>query len=148
MSNHLQKITTRAKQLKKLHPNTSWINLVKKASAEYRSGSLGAKNPKKKKAYQTGSSNKVADRKIKAKSPGKRKSATGRKYFERRANRSDMPGTLTGVSSATLTSTLKTRLKDELGKQLVKRETATTKRDRRAAQKLVAETKYKLKKLS
>ena len=31
MSNHLQKITTRAKQLKKSFPGTSWINLVKKA---------------------------------------------------------------------------------------------------------------------
>jgi len=31
-----------------------------------------------------------------AKAPGKRKSATGRTYYERRANRSDVPGTLLG----------------------------------------------------
>jgi len=148
MANHLKKITTRAKQLRKSHPNTSWINCVKKASAEYRSGSIGAAKPKKKKAYQTGTTTKAIDKRIKAKAPGKRKSATGRKYFERRANRSDMPGTLTGVSSATLTSALKNRLKDQLGKQLVKRETATTKRDRKAAQKLVSDTKSKLRKLS
>ena len=35
----------------------------------------------------------------KAKSPGKRVSASGGVYYERRKNRSDMPGSLTGVNS-------------------------------------------------
>lgn len=38
MSTHLQKITARAKQLKKQHPNTKWTNLVKKAAKELKAG--------------------------------------------------------------------------------------------------------------
>lgn len=49
---------------------------------------------------QTGTSNKVKDEKRKALAPGKRKSATGKSYTERRANRSDKPGSLTGVNLA------------------------------------------------
>lgn len=44
---------------------------------------------KKVKAYQTGRSNLKMDEKRKAKLPGKRKSASGRTYYERRKNRSD-----------------------------------------------------------
>jgi hypothetical protein len=42
MANALKKITTRAKQLQKKHPNSKWVSLVKKAGAEYRAGKLGA----------------------------------------------------------------------------------------------------------
>lgn len=49
--------------------------------------------PKKKKVYQTGNSSSVRDRMIKAKPPGKRKT-----YTERRKNRSDMPGKMTGTA--------------------------------------------------
>lgn len=52
---------------------------------------LGAKPAAKK---QTGSSNKARDIKRAAKAPGKRKSASGRTYYESRKNRSDRPGTL------------------------------------------------------
>ena len=44
---------------------------------------------KRAKNYQTGSSNRANDKQRKAKAPGKRISATGRAYTERRANRSD-----------------------------------------------------------
>lgn len=37
MSNVLKKITARAKQIRKIHPSTSWKAAIKKASAEYRS---------------------------------------------------------------------------------------------------------------
>lgn len=47
--------------------------------------------------YQTGSSNKLYDSMKKAQGPGKRVSATGGVYYERRKNRSDMPGSLTGI---------------------------------------------------
>ena len=40
-------------------------------------------------SYQTGTSIKSYDVRHKAKKPGKRKSATGKIYYERRANRSD-----------------------------------------------------------
>lgn len=151
MSNALKKITTRAKQLQKKHPNTKWVNLVKKAGADYRAGKLGkvgvAAKPKKK-TWQTGSSVKRKDKQRKALAPGKRTSATGHKYTERRKNRSDVPGTLTGVSAATLTSELKSRIKEKLGKQLVRKELATTKRDRTKLGKEVRATKLQLKRLS
>jgi hypothetical protein len=47
--------------------------------------------------YQTGSSNKIKDESRKALPPGKRKSASGKTYTERRTNRSDKPGSLLGV---------------------------------------------------
>lgn len=51
---------------------------------------------------QTGTSNKVKDATRKALAPGKRKSATGKSYTERRANRSDKPGSLLGVNITNL----------------------------------------------
>ena len=42
--------------------------------------------------YQIGRSNKASDEKRKAKLPGDRRSASGKKYVERRKNRSDRPG--------------------------------------------------------
>lgn len=35
---HLKKITDRAKQIRRAHPNTKWISAVKKASEEIRTG--------------------------------------------------------------------------------------------------------------
>lgn len=55
------------------------------------------KRKSKKKPYQTGRSNKTADRQRKARKPGKRKSKSDSTYTERRKNRSDMPGKLTGL---------------------------------------------------
>jgi hypothetical protein len=45
-SNALKKITTRAKQIRKAHPGTSWKGAVKKAGAEYRAGKKPAKRKK------------------------------------------------------------------------------------------------------
>lgn len=45
---------------------------------------------------QTGRSNTAKDMTRRAKSPGKRTSSTGKVYYERRANRSDKPGSLLG----------------------------------------------------
>jgi len=59
--------------------------------------SLGAKPAAKK---QTGTSNKARDLKRTAKAPGKRKSASGRTYYESRKNRSDRPGTLMAPAKA------------------------------------------------
>lgn len=52
---------------------------------------------RRKGTYQTGGSNKRRDKMVRAKTPGKRKSAGGSIYYERRRNRSDMPGKLLGV---------------------------------------------------
>ena len=55
--------------------------------------SLGAKPAAKK---QTGKSNIAKDKARKALSPGQRVSAKGKKYYEYRRNRSDVPGTMLG----------------------------------------------------
>jgi hypothetical protein len=56
------------------------------------------KAPIKKKKRQTGKSNILIDMRVKAKPPGKRKSANGKIYYEYRKNRSDKPGQLTGIN--------------------------------------------------
>lgn len=75
-----------------------WIDAVKQASKELKSeGKIG----EAKSFRQTGSSNRVRDKRVKAKAPGKRIVSHGRGkktvYYERRKNRSDKPGQLTGV---------------------------------------------------
>jgi hypothetical protein len=67
---------------------------AKKAPAKKKAS---AKKATVKKAYQTGSSNKLYDSMRKAQGPGKRVSATGGVYYERRKNRSDMPGSILGI---------------------------------------------------
>lgn len=46
---------------------------------------------------QTGRSSRMHDRRKTAKSPGKRRSKSGKLYYERRKNRSDKPGSLEGI---------------------------------------------------
>jgi len=48
-------------------------------------------------AKQTGTSNLLYDKRKKAKAPGKRISESGNTYYEYRRNRSDLPGSLTGL---------------------------------------------------
>lgn len=87
------------------------------AMAKARAKAAKAKKPAAKKSaakkttntYQTGSSNKLYDSRKKAQSPGKRVSKGGANqygvskggsvYYERRKNRSDMPGSLTGLEN-------------------------------------------------
>ena len=54
---------------------------------------------KKVKRWQTGKSDKSRDEQREALKPGKRKSRSGVTYFERRKNRTDMPGKLTGTGT-------------------------------------------------
>lgn len=141
-----KKAVVKAKALYKTGRYKTFADAVKSAYKK-----IGSATPAKKKAakrYQTGTSKIAADRMRKAKPPGKRTSASGRPYTERRKNRSDMPNKLTGVSAASLVSELRMRLKDNLGKQLVRREMATTKRDKRKVSKQISETKSRLRKLA
>ncbi len=96
MADALKKIRARAKQLQKKHPNAKWTSLIKSASKDYRAGKLGT--IKKDHKRQTGSSNKHYDQQRSARPPGARKPRGGKKvtYYERRKNRSDKPGSLTG----------------------------------------------------
>jgi hypothetical protein len=57
---------------------------------------------------QTGKSNSAKDLSRTAKAPGKRTSAKGKTYYERRANRSDKPGSLMGSSASQNIRTLPT----------------------------------------
>lgn len=57
---------------------------------------------------QTGKSNSAKDLSRTAKAPGKRTSAKGKTYYERRANRSDKPGSLMGASASQNIRTLPT----------------------------------------
>ena len=53
---------------------------------------------------QTGKSNSAKDLQRTAKAPGKRTSAKGKTYYERRVNRSDKPGSLMGARVLTIDS--------------------------------------------
>jgi hypothetical protein len=97
------------------------------------------------KAYQTGSSNELYDEMKKSQGPGKRVSATGNVYYERRKNRSDMPGSLTGIGALK-----KTALSDcqyKLGKLHAAKLQETTKRGKAALQKQITEVNKKVKQL-
>jgi hypothetical protein len=108
MSNIIKKIAARAKQIRKAHPSKTWQACIKQASKELKGKSIGAAKqaaPKKKAvkkpaSRQTGKSSKLHDERYQAKAPGKRtvKTAKGSHvYYERRKNRSDVPGSLSGA---------------------------------------------------
>lgn len=88
---------------------SNFIKAVKKAKVLYKTGKYLTFGDAVKAAHksigsgklvnrQTGTSNKASDMLWKAKKPGKRKSARGATYYERRKNRSDKPGQITGLS--------------------------------------------------
>jgi hypothetical protein len=127
MANNIFK---KAKAYQRKHPRIEWQECIQRVKGKKRK-QVGT--VKKKKSYrQTGTSNKAYDRRVKAKAPGARIPAGGNHvtYYERRKNRSDKPGSLTGMTSSQLKSELRKRLKGELGQNLIKKSLATTKRDR------------------
>lgn len=109
MANAIVKISKEAKRLQRLHHGWTWKECISKASANYNAGQLGTigkAKPKKKgkvkskASYrQTGTSNKFYDEQRSARKPGARIPAGGKHvtYYERRKNRSDAPGKLTGT---------------------------------------------------
>jgi hypothetical protein len=153
MSATLNKITTRAKQIRKKHPSMKWTSAIKQASSELRkSGTIGRTGIKKKvvrkkrKIHQTGTSVKHLDILRKAKAPGKRKSSAGNRYYEYRKNRSDMPGSLSGVSESQLKGAMIGKLETSLGSLYVKRDRSKLKRDKKKYQKQITEVKRKITK--
>ena len=123
------------------------------AMAKARAKAAKAKKPKAKKTatkkatstYQTGTSNKLYDSMKKAKSPGKRVSVDGNVYYERRKNRSDMPGSLTGIGA--LKKTALSDCTNKLGKLHAAKLQETTKRGKAALQKQINEVNKKVKQL-
>lgn len=161
MSNVLAKITARAKLIRKAHPSKKWTDCIKQASREikavkvFNKKAAPRKKPAKKKAAkkrlvsyrQTGTSKIKVDRKLVARKPGKRLSVTGKVYYERRKNRSDKPGALSGVSAASLKGALKDRLEEKLGRETVRLYNAKLKRDKNKIQKVITSIKAELRKL-
>lgn len=107
----LKKITDKARSIRK--SGETWISAVKRAAkmipslspskkaAKKKSAKVGKRKPSK--SRQTGTSSLLRDRRLTAKAPGKRivrhKGKKSTKYYERRKNRSDKPGKLTGAGS-------------------------------------------------
>lgn len=145
-------IFSEAKKVRRKHPKLSWQECVKRAAKQGKKiGAAKKRKPVKRAASrQTGSSNKAADRKRVARPPGARKPAGSKvvTYYERRKNRSDVPGTLTGVSAASLTSELKKRLLDKESALVLRKYRATRKTDKRKIQKELTAVKAQQRKLS
>lgn len=97
------------------------------------------------KAYQTGSSNKLYDSMRKAQGPGKRVSATGGVYYERRKNRTDMPGSVLGIGA--LKKTAMYDCTNKLGKLHASKLMEPTKRGKAKIQKEITEVNKKIKQL-
>lgn len=108
MKSTLQKITDKARQIRR--KGEKWTSAIKRASKmipslspskkKHSSRKVGAKK-KVKRNRQTGTSSKHYDEMRTAKAPGKRlvRSRSGKSHYytERRKNRSDKPGQLTGA---------------------------------------------------
>jgi hypothetical protein len=152
MSSVIEKISKRAKQIRAKKPGMKWQSAIKQASKELRGKAPKKKAAKKRKvsSHQTGKSSTLHDERFAAKAPGKRivKTAKGSHvYYERRKNRSDKPGSLSGITASRLKSELKQRLEDKLGKTFVQKSNATTKRVKNKLQKVITATRREIKKL-
>lgn len=145
MASNTAKFTKAAKAAKKLYKTGRYKTYGDAVAAAYKKlKSSGGKT----KFRQTGHSNLMSDAKRQAKRPGKRTSASGKTYYERRKNRSDVPFALTGVTSSSLTRELKKRLQDQLAIALLRRDMALSKRIRKMWQEKVKDYKAQLRKLS
>jgi len=142
-NNKFKAAVRKAKGLYKTGRYKTFADAVKAAYKKV--GSVGAV---KKKYRQTGTSSKRADSQRKAKRPGKRRSASGNTYTERRKNRSDKPGTLTGVSAATLKGVLKGRINAAIDKAVIGKFHAKKKSDKKKYQKIIVLKKTELRRLS
>jgi hypothetical protein len=125
-----------AKKIQKQHPRLTWQQSIQKASKAHKK--VGAVKKKKTKFRQTGSSSKLADEVRHAKRPGKRKSASGKTYYERRKNRTDVPFSLTGIKS---------QAKEKLAKALLDYDLADTIKATKEARARVVKYRKVLKSL-
>lgn len=143
MANRFKKAAPEASRLYKTGRYKTYADAMKAALKK-----TSAVGTAKKKFRQTGSSNRINDMQRKAKAPGKRKSASGNTYIERRKNRSDKPGSLTGVSAATLKGALRQKINAAIDKAVIGKFHATKKRDKKKYQKIIVTKKTELRKLS
>jgi hypothetical protein len=121
-STTLKKITNRAKQIRRAHPNTSWISAVKKAGAEYRGGKKTRSTTKKRK-------------------PAAKPKRVGS------SKKRSTPAAISGFSTAQLRSHLKREYKNKLAWGLLAVDSATKVNAKKKARKRVANIKKNLKAL-
>jgi hypothetical protein len=133
MSNALLKITTRARQIQRAHPKKKWIECVKAAGREYRSGKKAAKPAPRKKATPRKAARKTAAR-------------PAAKRTTRPASSHKAAGTATR-SESSLKAELLHRLTDALGKEEVRKFMAKTKREKNQIAKKISEVKAKIRRL-
>lgn len=138
-----------AKKVQRKHPSWQWQDCIQFASKHNKPKKKRTVGSAKKKNRQTGSSNRKKDRELNARPPGARIPRGGKKvtYYERRKNRSDKPGSLTGISVSKMKSEIKSRLEDTLGKQMVKKLLAKKKMAKNKIQKKIETTRNELYKL-
>ena len=155
----LKKITTRAKLLKKKHPNAKWTALVSKASKELSSEGKIGKTPggyKKKKRFTNPKHKGFC-------TPMSKKTCTPRrKHFAREAKAgvfkhahkkvSGMQKTVGAIehltsnfSNSQMIGAIKKGYESQLGNLFVKREKESTKRGKKAITKKMNEVKSKLR---
>jgi hypothetical protein len=127
MSTALNKITTRAKQLRKKHPHMEWKTAIKKAGVEYRGGKI--KSAPRKKAVH-------------------RKTVKRKKHHKNWGTVREHERRVSGTSISGLHSELKKHYKNKLAKALLERDMATTKRERTKRSKEVTKARSQLKKIS
>lgn len=126
-ANALKKITTRAKEIVRKSPGTKWINAVKKAGAEYRSGKISG-----------------VKKKVGAKKNARKIQGTKKKTAPRRRSIGATPG----ATGGSLESQLKKQLTNQLGWMLVHVRTAKNVTQKRALNKKAAAITKKLRALS
>lgn len=122
----LTKITTRAKQLRRIHKTMTWKAAVKKASEEYNRGGLGRKSAKRR-------------------APVKRKVKRARRVGVAK------PAAVRGSSNMTIGSAkqfIKQQLKDKIDANVLRKFHARLKRDKKKFQKVITATKAELRKLA
>lgn len=141
-----------AKKIQRAHPRMDWQQCIQQASKKHRGRKKVGAVKKKSSSRQTGSSSKAYDIMRTARPPGARKPAGSNKvtYYERRKNRSDKPGQLTGIGSATaaqLKAALRSRLVEKESKLVLQKYRATRKTDKRSIGKQITAVKSELRKL-
>jgi len=135
MPNHKAKFKQAVKKAKQLYKTGKYNKFSDAVKAAW--GKMGTT---KKANRQTGSSVKKRDKARKAKPPGKRISKSKQVYYERRKNRSDKPGTVSGAKAF-----IRQSLSDRMKRLLYLKEMATTKTSKRQYAKEIRALKNNIK---
>lgn len=130
MSAHLKKITAKAKQLRKSHPNMKWTSLVKMAAKKVKPAAKKRAAPKKRKVVK------------------KRSAAPKRITVRKTTIRRTTSATIGSASTSSLMARLRSTLLEDLGKLEVKKFTSKLKRDKNKIQKLITAKKTQLRRLA